>query len=752
MPEQQAPPQLPNVNMDVEKLVLGAQPIEDGYALELVNQSFFQWEQFRTKNHDLRWQTHDQLYMGWIPQKVWDGTAIARSSLGTQLAFDQVEAALPQITNALFPTDDWFQVSAEGGATPQEARQVQDRLRLILEHPRDEVGSNARIDLEMAAKSVLLHGNGGVWLTWNDTLQRPSIEFLSLHDFYIDPDCPSPSIDDSRGLIRYKEMTLDDLEKYRNSPGFTLPPREILMYFANNRPGRMADQTKQMQESWRGVTYMPGVSGWSPYPTDRKIEVLVYYSKTRIIWVLNRMWVAYNKPNPYGFIPAAFAPCYTMLDRFYGMSIPDVQESNQRYYEALVNGHIDELNLSLHPPRIQKPGGPATPSQLRWRPGLIQHASNPKDDVLVQFPQQMTANVFPVLSLIESLAEKRTGLNSMSTSGVARPGNANRTATGMNLQAAGGSTRIMKIVENIENFLIVPMLYKLYKMDQMHSGGRGQLPALAGGRSGRVYSIPSQSIYHPMRFQMHASSRMVTKDKLGQLVPFLAQYLMAGPLLAQLGKTGKTVDFDEFVNMVQDATNTSKLYRLIRPLSPQEQQAAQQPPPEVQMQMQQKQQDIQTRLQLGQMKAQSELQKEVIKKQPDQSQFQMDMAKAQMDQRMKEMELKMKQLEAQLKVQEGQANLELKRQEMQMKGQEHAQKLQFDQVSAAQKQRQADDTHQMSLRQQLMDHLFQSQKASDEHQLSLQQQKDQGEQKLKLMKESSSIQEKRRQRAKPAKE
>ena len=61
MPEQQAPPQLPNINMDVEKLILGSQPIEDGYALELVNQSFFQWEQFRTKNHDLRWQTHDQL-------------------------------------------------------------------------------------------------------------------------------------------------------------------------------------------------------------------------------------------------------------------------------------------------------------------------------------------------------------------------------------------------------------------------------------------------------------------------------------------------------------------------------------------------------------------------------------------------------------------------------------------------------------------------------------------------------------------
>jgi len=63
---------------------------------------------------------------------------------------------------------------------------------------------------------------------------------------------------------------------------------------------------------------------------------------------------------------------------------------------------------------------------------------------------------------------------------------------------------------------------------------------------------------------------------------------------------------------------------------------------------------------------------------------------------------------------------------MQMKGQEHAQNIQFKQVEAVQKQRQADDTHQMNLRQQLMDHLFQNQKATDEHQLSLQQQKEQG--------------------------
>jgi len=137
----------------------------------------------------------------------------------------------------------------------------------------------------------------------------------------------------------------------------------------------------------------------------------------------------------------------------------------------------------------------------------------------------------------------------------------------MNLQAAGGSTRIMKIVENIENFLIVPMLYKLYKMDQMHNRGRSQLPAVVSG-TGR------KSLLHPLPGNLppHAlpDARRQQNGNEGQTRttgPFLAQYLMAGPLLAQLGKTGKTVDFDEFVNMVQDATNTSKIYKLIRPMS-----------------------------------------------------------------------------------------------------------------------------------------------------------------------------------------
>lgn len=752
MPEQQAPPIAKAVDLEVEKLFLGSQPVEDAYALEMVKQSFFWWEQYRTKNHDLRWQIHDQLYFGWLPQKVWDGTAIARSSLSFPLTFDQVESALPQITSALFPTDDWFQVSAEGGATPQEARGVQDRLRLILEHPVDDFGSNGKVELELASKDILMYGNGGVWLDYDTTLQRPTLEHISLLDLYIDPATPTPSIDQSRGVIRRKKMTVETLERYRENKDFRLPPTSVLMYMANNPQMVMADQTRQAQEAWRGVQYQPNTSDRAPLPSDRTIEVLIYESATRIIWVLNRVWTVYNKPNPYGFIRAAFAPCYIVPNRFYAMSVCDVQESNQRYYEALANAHIDELNLSLHPPRIQKPGGLATPSQLRWRPGLIQHAMNPKDDVLVQYPQQMTANVFPVLSLIEGAAEKRTGINSMSQSGVARPGNANRTATGMNLQAAGGSSRIMKIVENIENYLIVPMLYKLYKMDQMHSGGQGQLPALSSGPQGKVYSIPAASVYHPMRFQMQASSKMVTKDRLGQLVPFLAQYLMSGPLVSQLGKSGKTVDFDEFSQLVLDATNTPRLYKLIRPMTQEEQQAAQQPPPEVTAKMQEKQMDAQTRMQIMDKKVQGDLQKEVIKKQPDQGQFQMDMMKAQMDQKMKEMDLKIKAMEAQLKMEEGQAKIDLKKQELGLKQAEGQQKLQLQQAEGIQKQQQAQESHQMNLRQQMMDQLFNSQAKQQDHELKLGQQKEQGEQKLKQMKAAKEVTgQEKRAKAKPAK-
>lgn len=649
MPIEQQPPNVVPAYLEQAPLKTANQPIDESYALELVNSTYWQYELYRTQNHDRRWSTHDSLYFGYVPPRVWDGTNVARASYTQPIVFDQVEAALPIIVNNIFGVGpDWFSVEAMPGTDVHEAQQVQDAISYVLEHPKDELGSSAIAELKLAFRSILLYGNGGVSVEWDAVNQRPAVEWVDIRDFYMDPGLMVPDIEESRSVVRRKFMTIDDLLQLKKDPRMSIPPANVLWYMAKNVPQAPAEQTKRIQEALRNIYYSPGFSDYIPLPADHKVEVLIYYSKSRIIWVLNKEWVAFNGPNPYGFIPFAFAPCYTVPGRFYAQSIADVQENNQRYTEALLNGHLDELTLALHPPRVQKRNTLITPAQQKWRPGAVFSADS-KDDVSLLQVNTQTTNVFEDVQYLANSADRRTGINAMGQGGVPTPSNANRTLGGMQLQQGGSSSRISEIVSNIELYLITPVLYKLYKLIQFHTYPGQVLPAT--GEQGSYYAVDASTFQKKVRFRMLAASKMVTRDKLMQIVPFWMQTLSQGNMIGALQQMGQTVDFQEVFRMLQDATGVAHLYNLVRPMNQQEQQAKQQPPPEVQQQQQQAQQEQQTRVQLMQMKVQGDLQKEQIKKQPDFWQQQIDQQKAQQD--------------AQARQQEMAADMEQRKQELQ---------------------------------------------------------------------------------------
>lgn len=632
MPEERQAPQLPSVSLEAEPLKLGLEALGDAYALQVVKETFWAYEQYRSQNHDPRWNSHESLYLGWLPPRMWEGTQTPRSHLGMPVSFSQVESAFPAIYQALFLEDEWFKVNPEPGSDPQEAKAIQAHLRYSLVHPRADYTGNAEIEFELAIKQQLLHGNGGIGIEWDSEAGHPRIEWVDIRDFYIDPGCPVPSVDAARSIIRRKLCTIDELDALRSDPRMKIPSKEVLVNMARNSQYVYADKTKQVSEALRGNNYNPSQHEWSPVPAERKIECLVYYSKHRIIWVLNREWVVYSEKNPYGFIPFCFAPCIPFPGRFYGISYPDIIENPQRYIEALYNGRLDGLALALRPPRVRKRGSVLTASQQRWSPGSVQEADDPSKDVAVLAVQGDTSGIMGDVAYLEGMVRELTG----NGTGVSqpKPGNANRTATGMNIQAGATSARIWPLVKHVEDYMIVPMLYKMYKMVQVHTYPGQLLPAL--GKDNEHMQVGAESFNKPVRFTMLASSKMLTREKLAQVVPFLAQFMLNGPFVQGIQASGQTVDFDVFGDMIQAATGTSSAYRLIRPMNEQEIKAKQTPPPQVVMEQQKAQADHQVRLQMGQMKAQSEIQKEMIKKQPvpadpqeKQAEMEMMMAKIQ---------------------------------------------------------------------------------------------------------------------------
>ena len=188
-----------------------------------VNSSYERYRIWRYRNHDLRWNTDDALYVGWMPQRFWEGSRTTRSSLGVPITFDQCESAAPIIMNALFGDVEWFEVDAVGDTTVDEARQQKERLLYLLENPANKIGNTARNELRLAIKQLLVYGNGVINVEHDGDSGDPVIAWTDLRDLYLDPGCPTPLTDDSASVIHRDFLTLDELEAMRGTPGIKLP-------------------------------------------------------------------------------------------------------------------------------------------------------------------------------------------------------------------------------------------------------------------------------------------------------------------------------------------------------------------------------------------------------------------------------------------------------------------------------------------------------------------------------------------------
>lgn len=601
-------------------LALNGATIDDDHVYSLVMQEFSNYENYRITNYDPKWSGYDALYFGRMQQKMWEGTKTPRASLPKPISYDQVETALPAIVGAVFgPSTDWFQVQAEAGTSPLEAQAVGGRLKYLLDHCKTPVGTPARAEIKMAIRQALMYGNGFLHVKFDPELVRSTIEWVDTKDIFIDPGCPSPNVDESRALIRRYRLTVDELDAMRHV-GMNIPDIDQLRSMGTSWQWSSADQTKQITQNLRGVNYTPGASDYSSDPNARYIEVLVYYTTKRIVWVLNRKWVCYNGSNPYSFIPFVAFPCIPIPGSFYGMGLPERLQPFQRYGEALQNGRLDELSLNLHPPRAISSAMGQTPTTQAWRPGatyVIPMGGDPKNAAALQYSGNVTAGISEELNNIEIQAEKTTGINTV-MQGIPRPGNANRTAGGMAAQTAGGQLRLSEIVQNIEDYGICPMLDKLLLMEKFHQPEWAQLAIRVGqGDKAQTMMAPSQILQAPLQFHMTASTKMLTREKLLQELPMITQNMLSGPMLGGLQAIGKTIDWDQYFKLVQDALGIGESYVLVRDMNDQEKQAQNQPPPQVVAKQQADQQANQTRLQMGQMKSQTELQTAQLKSQTD---------------------------------------------------------------------------------------------------------------------------------------
>jgi hypothetical protein len=595
MPNLQAPEQLQPVDLERESYISEAQ-VESAKALEVVVRTMEQYSAAR-RSIEARWMANDALYNGVVQKRYWPGTQKERASLAVMLIFDQIEAAYPMITEALFdhyPT--FFDVEPQGGVKPAEAVKVRDAIADILDSPYDSSGLTALPHLQRAAHQFIKYGDGVVELNW--TGDRFVVEHVDIREMYMDP--KAGVLIDSKPVIRRQKVSVESLRQLRGQDGISIPSDEVLNHLSKKIYYEGGDVVKEKEAQNRKDTSGELIN---PDPRQQDVEVLKYVSKDKLIIVLGREWVMVNEPNPYGFINYCKAPFVVVDGNSYSMSAADALEQDQRYAQGIRNGRLDNLSLAMSPPRAQGQGTSTRESETAWHPGLVQRVSDPKE-VVVHQVENYTADAYREEDIIHRNAAKRLGINELSQSGVPTPSNANRTAGGVGRQAAASSTRQRTAVKNFEDYLIVPMLYKLTLMIQKHAPEQLELP------NGNV--IDREEFARPMKWKMNAASRMIIRERLGGYLMPITQFVFNPDVVRQANMQGKTLDFGEWERFLQDATGRAKLYSFFRPMNEQEQAAMQQPDPQVMAQMQMKQQDAQVRLGIAQQKSQTELQKAQI--------------------------------------------------------------------------------------------------------------------------------------------
>ncbi len=602
-----------------EQALTSLEPWSDYIALKRVKRNFEHAENYVRLNHAWRWGNADELYLGWMQQKYWEGTKIPRSSLPVYLTFEHIESALPQDIQALFGEPQWFDMRPYPVTTAQESAAIHELL--LAQNRGLNNGTGIREIFRKTCKSARLYGNGIIYQGWKRgteqklvtidqlvperqtlnipgfgaipvptgkmlrqvqhvpqsiEINEPILEYVSLRDFFIDPNCPSPLPWEANYCIRRKLVPIKLIAQLSGQPGFNIPDLPFLLAMAIGKEHSQSDQARHVGEAMRDATYNP-TDDYSVSGEDKRIEVLEYWTSDRLVWLIGRKYVAYNVPNPYGWIPFLNISYADVLDRFYALGMTDILEPEQRLQQSIINARVDELSLMIHPPAKKRRGVPILLSQLRRRPGLVAEMEDPETDLIWEEPRNVTAQAYVEVAASEQRSQRRDGITEMGAMGTPGAGSSiNRTATGINTLAGATKFRIGYFIENVQENVIVPMLVHQLELNQRFNTQKDIVEVL--GQEGQAIQLSSDSLMRAkIRFEMRAANKATSRSAVMQILPLLIQSALNPEMQRQLAAIGLTMDANNIMNVAMDSVGRGDLKNLLlRKLTPQEIQMMQQ--------------------------------------------------------------------------------------------------------------------------------------------------------------------------------
>lgn len=497
----------------------------------------------------------DAFHNAWAMQHQEQGY-VGRANIYVPACRRATEALIGQISTALFPTEDYFGVAAQGpGISDEDISQVKAVLRYDLE---DAVKLRAK--RKEFLRQLLIFGSSPVKVFWRDNrrvslkrrrsaLDRSLVEIAEVDDVTrVGPEWRAVNIrrfwawPDNVDGLDHTEIQFEDFDEDE----WTLKRREARGLYVNVEQAiasamqSIGGEDAALQTNYRGIgdsvvqtsSLGPRRVGFSEVWCDFDIEgngdpVPCFITVTREGVVLR----ASRHPLWHQMPPYLLGRIDTMTGELYGHSRIEPARYLQQLLNDQTNQAIDTATLILNPILQVLTGGVVDPSTIRFGPGA---------QWLVNQPGAVSAVPMPVELVGASQANASVTFQMIMDAMAAPPviqgrqpeSRGARTATGMQILQRNALTPLQDTVEDLELQVFEPTMKMLWQLE--HQFRDGGVWAQITGRQKRF--ISPQQLLGDFDFKWLASAQVSNAQaKAAQSIQLLQIASQLVPILQAQG-------------------------------------------------------------------------------------------------------------------------------------------------------------------------------------------------------------------------
>lgn len=529
----------------------------------------------------------DDLYRAYVKPRQWsDGKP--RANLSMHVTLQAVEKIMPALYMSLFGQGKKrpFIVNPVGKTKPEAARANASLLSWAMKQAK------TKEEMRVCLKTALLYGfTLGNW-GWESRSQRkkvykknpttkkmegdwttadieiPMFEALDLKRVLIDPKLARQDVHAGAGYVIKQHFTngygLADLrenDSYKN-----IPTDEQLGTFLAQKAEPTEDTLGSNKRSvWREMQAELDSKETSKDPMAQPLEILEYWTKDRIVVVLQRRLVIRNDENEFGKLPFQSCAFIDVLGSAWGFGIARLLSGEQRLQQGVVNNWIDALALVLNPVyQMLKGIGPGTQS-IPVSPGKVITESGELKPLVTP---DITKPAMEAIATSDQRANDKVGANGGSN----LPNAAMRTAQGVQAFAGDVIQKLQYFLEMFIDLVYLPTLEAFLMIMRDHLT-EDEVNSILTSEEGKAYEGDISDVYNAeVDVDVIAGANMMAKFAAAQLAPMIIQLVSAGPVSSQFEVQGKYFDYVQFIEETLDMMGWD-LENLVQDMTPEMKQA-----------------------------------------------------------------------------------------------------------------------------------------------------------------------------------